>query len=250
MIDRPPRSPDAERIALKASVIELAAELSESGEVFPFPGLNPEMYALIKAEQAKNPGFTTPIDELIARFETEGVKVVLTKYPESGNFILLPAGSDNIFDDMLMPDNLVINSDSDSELSTLLTKKESLAGVLAETRAKLDEALQEQARYMEQLAQKIKAAGYEILSIDGAELYVMKDGYVITLRYFGSSSGIDHQEGVDVKSALYRNNGPAGDQFKEYQVTTEGPDADEAAVTLYTEITNLLNSANTKLPPE
>lgn len=130
-----PRNPETEIMALKDSVVESAIELSESDEVFSFPGLKSDSYEKIKAEQEEDPGFiTTPIDELIERCRNEGIKVVLTTDPRSGNFMLLPASSDNIIDDLLMPETLETNTAFDSELLALLRKREAWARAKANAR--------------------------------------------------------------------------------------------------------------------
>ena len=54
----------------------MTTEMSESGEVFEFPGINSDSYDSIKAEQEEYPGYTTPIDELLERFNNEGFKIL------------------------------------------------------------------------------------------------------------------------------------------------------------------------------
>ena len=115
---------EIERLRIIETVIELALELSESGEAFPFPGIKPEIYEQIKAEQEEYPGYATPIDELLVRFQNEGVKIVLTKDPSAGDFMLLPGGSDDIYSDCLMPGNLLLDGDIHTTLHELLSRKE------------------------------------------------------------------------------------------------------------------------------
>lgn len=122
MNERPPQNNiEDERSVSKGEIIRIAQELFEGGEVFPFPGLDPESYSKIKAEQEECPGYTTPIDELLERFNKEGFKVVL-KDPESGNVLILPQGSDDIYNDFLFPRNLSTEGNIDERLSTLILK--------------------------------------------------------------------------------------------------------------------------------
>jgi len=103
-----------------AEYVFLAREIIERHESFPFPGLNQKAYIKIRAEQEEYPGYATPIDELIERFKTEGMKVVLGKNPESGNVFILPSGSDDIENDNLFPRHLEITDDMDSKLRRLV----------------------------------------------------------------------------------------------------------------------------------
>lgn len=81
-----------EKEVLTQKMIKLAIELAETSEVFQFPGINPESYAAIKSEQDEYPGYTTPIDKLLVRFQNEGLKIVLTKDSNSENVLTLPSG--------------------------------------------------------------------------------------------------------------------------------------------------------------
>ncbi|MBL4644630.1 MAG: hypothetical protein JKX80_02065 [Candidatus Pacebacteria bacterium] len=98
----------------------LALELFESGEVFAFPGIKPESYTKIKAEQEEIPGYSTPIDELLKRFQNEGLKVVLGKNPGTGNIYVLPQGSDDIENDSFFPRHLSTEGDIDERLLKLI----------------------------------------------------------------------------------------------------------------------------------
>ena len=107
---------------LRQEKISLAHELAESGEGFPFPGINPDSYEGMKADEEEFPGHTTPIDELMKRFRDEGMKVVLGKNPDSGNVYILPQGSDDIENDGIFPRQLLITEDMDERLSDLILK--------------------------------------------------------------------------------------------------------------------------------
>ncbi len=99
----------------------LAKELIESNEVFPFSGLDSGAYAKIKADEEESPGYATPIDELIKRFEDEGMKVVFGKNPESGNVFILPLQSDDIENDSLFPKHLQISEGMNEKLKELIS---------------------------------------------------------------------------------------------------------------------------------
>ena len=88
----------------------LAKELGESHEVFPFPGVNSEAYLGMKDDEEKFPGYTTPIDELVKRFENEGMKVVLGKHPDSGNVFILPSQSNDIENDSISLNSVLPDS--------------------------------------------------------------------------------------------------------------------------------------------
>ena len=103
--------------------ITLAEELSNRTESFPFSGANSESYIKLKADDEEYPGFTTPIDEIIARMEIEGIRVTLGTHPESGNVFILPMLSEDkdIENDSLFPRHLEITEDMDETLKELIT---------------------------------------------------------------------------------------------------------------------------------
>jgi hypothetical protein len=109
-----------ERRNPKEKLVALAKELSQSGEQFPFSGIGPEAYSKMKATDEEYPGYTTPIDELIERFENEGMKVVLGTDPESGNVFILPSQSDDIAMDSISPKQLTLNEEMDSRIKELI----------------------------------------------------------------------------------------------------------------------------------
>ncbi len=102
------------------SKMVLARRLFESQEVFPFPGIDPIAYASIKASEAKYPGCGTPVDELIARYVTEGIKVVSGKEPESRNVYILPSGSSDIENDAILPRSLELSDTMNVDLKNLV----------------------------------------------------------------------------------------------------------------------------------
>lgn len=104
----------------KEKIIALAAELFESGEVFPFTDIDPESYTVLKAAEEEDPGYTTPIDELIERFKNEGMKVMLGKNPQSGNVYIVPAHSTDIEMDSISPKRLQIGEGMSEKLVELI----------------------------------------------------------------------------------------------------------------------------------
>lgn len=102
--------------------VALAKELSENREGFPFPGIDPEEYSRMKATEMEFPDYTTPIDILTDKFRSEGVRVFLGQYPESGNVYMLPAGTDKVQseDAYISPKHLQINEAMDEKIKKLI----------------------------------------------------------------------------------------------------------------------------------
>lgn len=99
----------------------LARGLSEKGERFPFPGVNHESYSALKETEAQFPEYTAPVDELIGRFEAQGMKVVLAQRdPTSGNIYVLPSQSDDIEMDGLFPRHLEAAGIIDDRIKELI----------------------------------------------------------------------------------------------------------------------------------
>ena len=98
----------------------LAIELSEHHEGFPFPGVTPKAYADLKAVGEEYPEYTTPIDELMEKYRTQGIKVTLGKNPESGNVFILPRDSDDVEMDNISPRQLESYADMDEQLQKLI----------------------------------------------------------------------------------------------------------------------------------
>lgn len=106
--------------------ILLAKELSQSAESFPFPELTPESYAKLKAATDEFPEYSTPIDALVERFRQHGMKIVLGKYPESGNVFVLPGDSDDIEMDSIFPRHLGTTPDMDPRIARLVLTSQKL----------------------------------------------------------------------------------------------------------------------------
>ena len=116
-----PVQPEAvEEKLTKEQFIALAKELSERHEEFPFPGISRESYAKAKASDEQFPGYSTPIDILLEKFRTQGMKVVLGLHPGIENIFLLPIGSDNIDEDSLFPRHLEVSEGMDERLKKLI----------------------------------------------------------------------------------------------------------------------------------
>lgn len=105
---------------IKNNYLALAEKLQQKQEGFSFSGIDPDSYSKIKADEEKYPGYTTPIDELILRFQTQGIKVALGKNPKSGNVFILPLDSNDIESDSIAPRQLKITADMDEELMKLV----------------------------------------------------------------------------------------------------------------------------------
>jgi hypothetical protein len=123
-IEKPPnKKSDQERNEKNISqeYILLSKNLSESKEIFPFPGINQEDYINLKKTDEEYPGFVTPIDELLEKFKFQGMKVVLSPTdPESGNVFILPAESNNIIEDSLSPKYLIKENTENLSLRRLI----------------------------------------------------------------------------------------------------------------------------------
>lgn len=101
-------------------LLALATELRESQETFPFPGIEAEAYAKLKASDEEFPGCVTPIDELVERFRNEGMKVSLGAYSESEFVFILPAQSGDLRNDSVYPRHLQISETMDERLKKLI----------------------------------------------------------------------------------------------------------------------------------
>lgn len=100
----------------------LASELKESADGFPFPGIEPALYAEIKAEEEKfegYPGLATPVDKIIERMKDEGIKIVFGDDTEMNNIYVLPQNSSN-YDDSLFLRHLLNGSGMDGRLNRLI----------------------------------------------------------------------------------------------------------------------------------
>ncbi|MEN9558485.1 MAG: hypothetical protein RL141_854 [Candidatus Parcubacteria bacterium] len=101
--------------------VQLARELSERQETFPFHGLKEGSYELLKTADAEDVyGMTTPTDLLLARCAKHGIKVVLGAHPESGNAVALPGDSDDVVADAIRLEHLKLTVGMDPKLWMLI----------------------------------------------------------------------------------------------------------------------------------
>ncbi|KKW06099.1 MAG: hypothetical protein UY41_C0034G0003 [Candidatus Moranbacteria bacterium GW2011_GWE1_49_15] len=109
-----------EREKIRIEFIAIARELSELQEGLPFCGIDADSYLKLKADDEDFPGFVTPIDELIARFEKEGMKVVFGTDPLGSNVFISPFEmADNEYDG-IKPEQLRIDENMDERLKKLI----------------------------------------------------------------------------------------------------------------------------------
>jgi hypothetical protein len=109
--------------------VDLAKELAQNQESFPFSGITNDAYEKLKAVAEEFPQYCPPIDELVGRFKQHGLKVVLGKDPESGNVFILPGDSDNIEEDSIAPKQLEITADMNPKLQQLILANRKMGGV-------------------------------------------------------------------------------------------------------------------------
>lgn len=113
---------EAKRKNVVESILTHGAELSELKESLPFTGLDPIVYENLKNEEKEFPEYVvTPIDELIARFKAEGMKVVLAKDPKSPNVMVVPWGSTDYDSDSIMFRHLQVYGMVDVRLKNLIS---------------------------------------------------------------------------------------------------------------------------------
>jgi hypothetical protein len=92
-------SKQEEREGIIKTIKEKVEQLSK--ESLEFSGISQKTYESFKKIDEEYPGYTTPIDELLERFSSEGMKIVLGKHPDSGNVFVLPCGSEDIENDSI-----------------------------------------------------------------------------------------------------------------------------------------------------
>lgn len=110
----------------KKDLIALARELKEVAESLPFPGMDSDIYSKMKKDLEGYPDFSAPIDELLERFSSQGMKVMFGDDPESGVVYVLPAQSSDIHMDSLFPRHLQITEGMDERVKNLILLNKSL----------------------------------------------------------------------------------------------------------------------------
>jgi hypothetical protein len=99
----------------------LYKELIEGGGVFRFPGIDPEQYKKMKqGDEEDIYGVMTPTDTLIDRFSIHGVRFAETKFPESGNILIIPNDSYDLAKDSILIKNLDLKGVEDPKVARLL----------------------------------------------------------------------------------------------------------------------------------
>ncbi|MHB1163184.1 MAG: hypothetical protein ACYCZZ_01485 [Minisyncoccota bacterium] len=123
-----PPTPIEKEPTKKEKIIALAIELSESHEVFPFPGIDPEAYAKLKADitadaDRSDYDISLPtLDEVVEHLGTQGMKVVLWKNRKgeyTGDVAIMPKQSTDR-DDSILPKHLQITEKMDERLKELI----------------------------------------------------------------------------------------------------------------------------------
>ena len=136
MSELPPKNDEdiaKEKIeGLRAEIVHLATELAQNPEGFPFPGMDPGEIEARRASDVEYAEFSsaTPIDQLLLRFQNEGMKVSFGAIPTSANVYVLPRESNNIEADGIFPRQLQIESVADERLRKLILLHLSLRHVL------------------------------------------------------------------------------------------------------------------------
>lgn len=123
MNELPPHNPFIEgpnNQELKVQLISLAKDLSKQPEGFPFPGIGEETLEQLRAVDEEDPGYTTPVDEIIEKMEKEGIKIVLGEDPESGNVFVLAQSSKDVGLESLLPRHLDTIPEMDESLRLLI----------------------------------------------------------------------------------------------------------------------------------
>ncbi len=115
-----PKENSAREIQRKKDLELIALAIELYGKVFPFPGIDSGGYLKMKAVEEEHPDYTTPIDTLMQRFETEGIKVTLGRDPSSGNVYILPGNSHDIENDGTLPRYLQVCEGMDEKLKKLI----------------------------------------------------------------------------------------------------------------------------------
>jgi hypothetical protein len=119
--------PNQEKLELERRIkiertLTLVEKFNRETEVYPFVGIDPEVYKRMKQDDIDYPGFTTPIDEILQRLNDEGMKVVTGEgdHLESGNIYVLPASTDDTLEYGTLVEKLLISDGMDSTLRELI----------------------------------------------------------------------------------------------------------------------------------
>jgi hypothetical protein len=125
-------SNEEQKKADREKYIQLIETLSQKVDGFPFPGVDEETLKGLLEEEAKYPGFATPVEKLLIRMREEGIKIVQGVHPGSGNVFVVPLLSDDIENDSLFPRHLDPTPDMDSQLRELILANRALLSAASE----------------------------------------------------------------------------------------------------------------------
>jgi hypothetical protein len=115
------QKPEREKTETIERKYELGRLLCESGVVFSWPGIDPSAYTRIKSDEEEFPGYATPVDAIIARCKTEGIKVVVASDSSKRDVYIMPALSTDVANDSLRPKHLQIEAYMDGDLAELIS---------------------------------------------------------------------------------------------------------------------------------
>ncbi len=108
--------PQVESEVTPQQYLVIAERLSGYNESLPFQGLEEAGYQKLKAESDEFPEYVIPIDDLIQRFEAEGIKIVV----EKGRVYVVPFNSTVTNDNCIFPRFLKVTDGMDNNLKTLI----------------------------------------------------------------------------------------------------------------------------------
>jgi len=228
MIEQSPKNNPESQETAQVERMRMVAEIIESGEVFHFPGIRPEVYEQIKEEQAEYPGYTTPIDELLLRFQNEGMKLIAGRDVYSRDILVLPQGSDDVVSDALPFKNVSVAGDIDSRLQELVHEPLKILSL--------------EAAFVERRAQLVESKGYEVLGNNAKWLTLSKDGFEIKLKQYSEPDEFGYEGGKIIAIEVRSKSAPAGDPIHWEQGMISGELLEESeAGEIFHELIDLLN---------
>ena len=125
----------AEKNRRRQELADSILRICERAESFPYSGLVEGAYESLKqaeAEAADYPGYATPIDELVQRFITHGMRIDVGDDLLSGSVWVVPADSTIVSiygEDRVPGKHFKVTDDMDPELKTLLTLSKEYAAL-------------------------------------------------------------------------------------------------------------------------
>lgn len=113
------------REQIRREFIAIARELAEIQAGITFSGIDSDGYSKIKATDDEFPGYAMPIDELIVRFENEGMKVVFGTDPMGSNVLIMPFEMADDDYNGIQPEHLKLDVNMDERLKKLILLRRS-----------------------------------------------------------------------------------------------------------------------------